>query len=231
MRITTLNLQEFTNWDVRQSVITDYIQSINPDIIVFQEVVFLPTISAFNQVQLLNQTLQYPQSHSAVTRLQLSTKYDTYREGLALLSKYPVTYTDTVILKQAAGDEHNRIVQMIDLDVEGEDVKLANIHFSLTDTVDFATAHLKETLEILEARGEERMIVGDFNLSHLEMLGDIWKEKYYCSTEFEYISFPKTNKRIDYFLIPKTYSFKNIFTSEGTVLSDHHAITADIEVA
>jgi endonuclease/exonuclease/phosphatase family metal-dependent hydrolase len=197
----------------------------------FQEVVFLPTISPYNQVQLLNTELEYPQQHSVITRLQASTKYDTYREGLAVLSKYPVMATDTIVLKQSPNDEHNRIVQLVDVVVDGQTIKLANVHFSLTDTIDFATAHLRETLEILAARGEERIVAGDFNLSHLEELSDMWADTYRASTEQDYITFPKTNKRIDYFLIPKAYSFDSISTSEGAVLSDHQAVTVDITLA
>ena len=37
------------------------------------------------------------------------------------------------------------------------------------------------------------------------------------------------NKRIDYFLIPNTYSFTDISIS-GSTLSDHNAVTAVIEL-
>jgi endonuclease/exonuclease/phosphatase family metal-dependent hydrolase len=229
MRITTLNLQQFVNWEARQPAIIDYLQSTSPDIIVFQEVVFLPKISPYNQVQLLNQTLNYSTIHSAITRLQPSTEHETYREGLAALSKFPVVQSDTIILKQAPGDEHNRIVQLLDLEVDGRIIKIANVHFSITDIIDFATAHLTETLEILAMRGEERIIVGDFNLSSLEEAAYLWEKQYRCSTEKDYITFPKQNKRIDYFLIPKAYSFESISTSEGE-LSDHQAVTVDIKL-
>lgn len=229
MRITTLNLQQFIDWKTRQPEIIKYINSIKPDIIVFQEVVFLPDISPFNQVQLLNQELKYPAIQSAITRLQASTEHETYREGLSMLSKFPVVQADTLILKQAPGDEHNRIIQLLDIEMNGQIVKLANVHFSITDFIDFATAHLEETLEILESRGEERIIVGDFNLSNLEESADKWSDKYRCSDEVEYITYPDMNKRIDYFLIPKTYTFKDIVISPDG-LSDHRALTADIEL-
>ena len=227
MIITTLNLQEFNSWEVRQSAIIEYLKSTSADIILFQEVVFLPTISPYNQVQLLNQTLKYPHIHSAVTRLQPSSKYETYREGLAALSKYPVVQSDTIILKQTQGDEHNRIVQLLDIEIDERIVKIANIHFSLSGTVDYATPHLKETLELLASRGEERIIGGDFNLSNLEEMSDLWEANYRCSTEQDYISFPSMNKRIDYFLIPKSYAFDSIATSEA-VISDHQALTVEI---
>lgn len=230
MRITTLNLQQFTDWETRQPRITEYLRETSPDVVLFQEVVFLPEISPHNQVQLLNQELEYPYIHSAITRLQPSAQHETYREGLAALSKYAVTQSDTLILKQAPGDEHNRIVQLLDVESDGRTTKLANVHFSLTDTTDFATAHLKETLGILAMRGEERVIAGDFNLNNLEELSDVWGDRYRCSTEADYISFPPMNKRVDYFLIPKSDSFTNISTSDDT-LSDHQAVTVDIELA
>ena len=229
MKITTLNIQEFTNWEARQPAIIDYLRTEAPDVIVFQEVVFLPNISAYNQVQLINQELGYEYEQSVVTRLQASMVHETYREGLAAISRYPIIKSDTIILKQAVGDEHNRIVQMLDLEVEGRIVKIANVHFSITDVTDFASAHLQETLDILKMRAEERIIVGDFNLSDLEILSHMWSDTYRCSDEQDYISFPGLNKRIDYFLIPKSYAFNSISTS-GDSLSDHRAVTADINL-
>ena len=146
------------------------------------------------------------------------------------MSKYPIIESDTLVLKKAPGDEHNRIVQLLDISLGDRVLKIANVHFSLTDTIDFATAHLKETLEILSARGEERIIAGDFNMDHLEALSGIWEEHYRSSTERPYVSFPAMNKRIDYFLIPHANSFLDISTSTGE-LSDHQAVTVDIQIA
>lgn len=227
MRITTLNIQEFTNWESRQPAIIEYLKATAPDIIFFQEVVFLPNISPYNQVQLLNQELGYVSEQSAITRLQASKVHETYREGLATLSKYPIVKADTLILKQAAGDEHNRIVQLLDLNIDGQIVKVANVHFSITDITDFATPHLEELLGILEARGEERIIVGDFNLTYLEESADLWNDRYRASIEVPYITYPLMDKRVDYALIPKAYSFENISVS-GDGLSDHRALTVDI---
>ena len=227
MKITTLNLQEFTNWEARQPAIIEYLQSESPDVIVFQEVVFLPNISAFNQAQLLNKSLGYISEQSAVTRLQASTVHKVYREGLATISKYPIVKADALILQRANGDEHNRIVQMLDIDMNGEIVKIANVHFSITDVADFATAHLVETLEILAMRDERRIIIGDFNLADLTAAAPYWEKEYRCSTESDYISYPAMNKRIDYVLIPKAYTFTNISVS-GDNLSDHRALTVDI---
>jgi len=228
MKLTTLNLQGFVDWHERQPAIVEYLRVADPDVIFFQEVVFLPDVSPFNQAQLLNKELQYPYEHSAVTRLQPSHEHKTFREGLAMLSKYPITKSDTVVLKKEFDDEHHRIVQLVDIKMDDHTVLLANVHFSLTDDTDFATAHLKETLEIIEDKGEERIIAGDFNLDHLEDLASIWQEQYEASTKVPYISYPTMHKRNDYVLVPKPFVFAEITTS-GDELSDHRAVTVEID--
>ena len=229
MKLTTLNLQGLIDWNDRKPEIVTYLTATKPDVIVFQEVVYIPTVSPYTQVQLLNTELGYAFEHSAVTRLQPSHQYPVFREGLAMLSNYPVLSTDTIVLRKAEGDEHNRIVQLIDIDVNGAIVKLANVHFSLSDTIDYATGHLKETLEILKMRGEERIIAGDFNLDHLESVAELWNDSYEATTKVPYISYPAMNKRNDYVLVPKAYNFTDLSTS-GDSLSDHRAVTIKINL-
>lgn len=230
MKLTTLNLQGFTDWEQRKPEIVAYLKTTNPDIILFQEVVFLPDISPLNQVQILNQELGYPYEHSVITRLQPSPYYDVYREGLSMLSKHPVTKSNSIVLKQAEGDEHNRILQLADILIDEQIVKIANVHFSLTDETDFATAHLLETLDIMNGYGEKRIIAGDFNIDHLEDLSHVWGDAYEASTKIPYISFPSQHKRNDYVLVPKPYSLKGLSVSSDK-LSDHVAVTFDIDVA
>ena len=146
-----------------------------------------------------------------------------------MLSKYPVTKTDTIVLKKEFDDEHHRIIQLIDVTMGDKVVLLANVHFSLTDDTDFATAHLKETLKIIKDEDEQRIIAGDFNIDHLEQLSDIWSEDYEASTKIPYISFPAMNKRNDYVMVPKPFIFAELSTS-GDKLSDHRAVTVEIDL-
>lgn len=230
MKLTTLNLEGFTDWKNREPKIVEYLRATDPDIIFFQEVVFIPEVSPFNQVQLLNQKLGYPYEHSAVTRLQPSHRYHTFREGLSMLSKHPINKSDTIVLKKEFDDEHNRIIQLVDVTFHGELVQLANVHFSLTDVTDFATAHLKETLAIIAAKKEERIIAGDFNMDYLEDLSDIWSGQYKATVKIPYVSYPLMHKRNDYVLVPKLFSFATLSTS-GDALSDHRALTVQIDVS
>ncbi len=193
---------------------------------------FLPSISPHNQAQLLNQTLGYPFEVSTVSRLQVGLEYPIYREGLALLSKFPISSSDTLSLKKEEGDELNRIVQMVDVVVNGNIIRLGNVHFSITDIVDYATPHLQETLDILKSRHEKRILIGDFNLTYLEESETLWGADYKATTEVPYITYPTWHegpKRTDYALIPNEYTFDSIEVSEDG-LSDHRALTIVIDI-
>lgn len=230
MKITSLNLQGFEDWEERKPNILTHLRQESPDIILLQEVVYLPELSAHNQAQLLNAELGYRYENCAVSRLQKGLEYPVYREGLAAISRYPILQSDVIVLKQAEGDEHQRVIQLLDILVNDEVIKIANIHFSITDFVDYATPHLQETLDLLRARGEERIIAGDFNLDHLEESAELWQDQYHASTVFPYLSFPSWNKRNDYFLVPKKYELTDITTSDIEAnLSDHLALTALIK--
>lgn len=232
LTITSLNLQGFEEWEERNPRILEFLSKVSPDVVFFQEAVFLPSISPHNQAQLLNQELGYPFEVSTISRLQVGLEHPIYREGLALLSKYPISSSDTVSLKQEEGDELNRILQMIDIVVDGAIIRLGNVHFSITDDVDYATPHLQETLDILESRHEKRVLIGDFNLSYLEESESLWGKDYKATTEVPYITYPSWHegpKRTDYALIPNEYSFDSIKVSEDG-LSDHRALTIVIDI-
>jgi endonuclease/exonuclease/phosphatase family metal-dependent hydrolase len=229
LSITSLNLQGFEDWENRDSKIFNYLSRVDSDIVVFQEAVFLPSVSPHNQAQLLNQELHYPFEVSTISRLQVGLEYPIYREGLAMISKHPVTSSDTLILKKADSDKHSRILQLLDVKMEDKIIRVANVHFSVTDNVDFATPHLVETLSILNARKEKRILIGDFNIAHLEETEPLWRDDYIASTNFDYITYPSVHKRIDYALIPKEYSFVSVAVSEDG-LSDHRALTVELEI-
>lgn len=225
MRLTTLNLQGYFGWQERQTNIIEYIKSTNPDIILFQEVVFLPSISYYSQPAILNQTLDYTYEHISIPRLQDSPHFPEYREGLATLSKFPIVKSEVITLKKQPEDEHQRIVQFLDVLQGDKVIKLANIHFSIPDV--FSKLQIEEVFEILRARNEVRIIGGDFNIANLDIYSPIWDQEYFTTTATDYISFPDENKRIDYFLIPKKYRLENTDVSHDG-LSDHRAVTVDI---
>lgn len=220
-------MRGFFEWDDRADRIVNHIKKENPDIVFFQEVVYLPEESPYTQVGLLNKVLRYPFYQGSITRLQESPEYEVYREGLATLSKYPLVNSESIVLKQEEGDPHNRLVQFFDVMVDETTVKFANVHLSVRH--DRALHHLEEVLGIMNARGEKRILIGDFNMEHLERHAHLWRDDYFLSTTVrDYVSFPDEHKTIDYLLVPKEFELEWLRLSDDS-LSDHRAITADVE--
>ncbi len=233
MKITfgSLNVQSFTDWDDRKSNIINYLTRTSPDVVLFQEVTFLPQINARNQVSILNDTLGYTYENIAITRLQDSPTFENYREGLGVLSRWPIVKSETIVLKQQAHDEHQRIVQLIDLQVGTKVVKFAHIHFSISDNDEnLPREHMRELLDIFAAREETRIIGGDFNMNDIDIHADLWQDQYISSSSTPYETYPAMHKRVDYFLLPKDCAFLSITTSPDG-LSDHRALTITLEDA
>ena len=225
MRITTLNLRGFFDWDARSPQIVAYLRGIDPDVVLFQEVVFLPDVSPFSPVELLNRDLGLPFRHEAITRLQRGRTHPVYREGLAVLSKLPLASTQTLALQHETGDPHQRIVQLVDVAAEDGLWPLANVHLSVRD--DFALHHLGEVLTIVRDRGERRVLGGDFNVNHLERHAALWHDAVLTSTVARYRSHPSSEENDDYFLVPTEFRIDRVQVS-GDGLSDHEAITVDL---
>jgi endonuclease/exonuclease/phosphatase family metal-dependent hydrolase len=225
MRITTLNLRGFFDWTARSPQIVAYLQSLAPDVILFQEVVFLPDVSPFSPVELLNRDLGLPFRHEAITRLQRGRTHPVYREGLAVLSRLPLAATQTLALQHETGDPHQRIVQLIDVTGEDGVWPLANVHLSVRD--DFALHHLGEVLTILRDKGERRVLGGDFNVNHLERHASLWHDSVLTSNVAQYRSHPSSDENDDYFLVPTEFRIDRVLVS-GDELSDHEAITVDL---
>ena len=228
MRITSLNLRGFFDWTARSPQIIAYLRSLDPDVILFQEVVYLPDVSPFSPVELLNRDLGLPFRHEAITRLQRGRTHPVYREGLALLSKLPIAATQTLALRHEEGDPHQRIVQFADVTGQGGVWPLANVHLSVRD--DFALHNLGEVLTVLRAKDERRILGGDFNLNHLEQHASLWHDAVLTSTVAHYESHPSSHENDDYFLVPTEFTIDRVRVS-GDDLSDHEAVTVDLSRA
>jgi endonuclease/exonuclease/phosphatase family metal-dependent hydrolase len=225
VRITTLNLRGFFDWTARSPQIIAFLRGVDPDVILFQEVVYLPEISPLSPVELLNRELRLPYRHEAITRLQRGRTHPVYREGLALLSRTPIVATQTLALEHEQGDPHQRIVQFADVEEDGGVWPLANVHLSVRD--DFALHHLEEVLTVLHAKGERRILGGDFNVDHLEQHASLWRDAVLTSAVAHYQSHPSSQENDDYFLVPTEFAIDRV-TVSGDDLSDHEAVTVDL---
>lgn len=229
MRITSLNLQGFADWEARMPRVVAYLRELAPDVVLFQEVVWLPEISPVTQVDLLARELDYPFRHQSVTRLQHGRVVTDYREGLGLLSRHPVPSTEALVLHHESGDPHQRIVQLADVVVDEVTWPLMNVHLSVRD--DFAMHHLEEVLRMQDEREERRILGGDFNVDHLERHAALWRSwGRLSSEELQYLSRPLSHETDDYFLVPDRFTMTEVQIS-GDGLSDHRALTVDLRVA
>jgi endonuclease/exonuclease/phosphatase family metal-dependent hydrolase len=226
MKIVSLNLAGFFDWDRRLPRILRYLEREQPELVLLQEVVYLPEVSPFTQLDLLNQAAGFPHRHASISRLQRGEDLGPYREGLGMLSRLPVTGAETIVLLHEEDDPHNRLVQFFEIS-DGAVWKFANVHLSVRD--EYALHHLEEVLGILKSRGEKRIIGGDFNVNHLERHAHLWRDEYVLTTEIEhYVSFARSGQANDYFLVPKEYEVKSIELSEDG-LSDHRALAVHVQ--
>jgi endonuclease/exonuclease/phosphatase family metal-dependent hydrolase len=227
MKIVSLNLRGYVDWPERLPRIVSYLQAERPDLVLLQEVVYLPDVSPYTQLDSLNEVLGFPYRHASVSRLQPSKQFGAYREGLGVLSRFPVTQSETLILLHEAADPHNRLVQFFDVEVGADEPwKFANVHLSVRD--DYALHQFEEVLGILKSRGEKRIVAGDFNINHFERRGRLWREDYVLTSEVEqYVSFAGSHQANDYFLVPKDHELGSIRLS-GDGLSDHRALAVVI---
>ena len=224
-RIITLNLAGRKNIDTRFDAIVRFLNEEKADIVCLQEVTFTDSESLAHQI---NERLETPYKF---VQADLAETFErdgqTLTDGLAVLSKAPISSAKTITLTPVPADEngrpdfHRRIAQVVELD---DDTTVINTHLASNNN-----SHL-QFAELLKLVPENSILAGDFNLPKPKLLDnkDLWSPKYNCSIEvIDYISFPKENQTFDYFLMPKTKRISNIcIVSE---LSDHNAIICDID--
>lgn len=68
MKIVSLNLRGFFDWEARMPLILRYLEREQPEVVLLQEVVYLPEVSPFSQLDLLNQAAGFPHLHSSISR-------------------------------------------------------------------------------------------------------------------------------------------------------------------
>jgi endonuclease/exonuclease/phosphatase family metal-dependent hydrolase len=227
MKVTSLNLAGYKNWPERESNIVSYLETTGSDVVFFQEVKFDIEYSPFTQSRHLNSLLVTPYLHSqtSVSRIFESSSSES-REGLAVLSKYPIIDSETIVLKKRADDKHTRIIQKVRLLVDNRIINFTNVHFSNND---YSDEQLEETIRITKSRGETSVILGDFNIFDIKTVSDLYSGDYRVSTDFyQYVSFPSENVTLDYVLVPRDYGFTSLNIGEN--LSDHNALTFELSV-
>lgn len=227
MKVTSLNLAGYKNWTEREANIVSYLETTDSDVVFLQEVKFNIEYSAYTQSRYLNSLLSrpYPHSQASVSRIFESGGSES-REGLAVLSKYPISDSEIIVLKKRADDKHTRIIQKVSVLVDGQTINFTNVHFSNND---YSDEQLEETLKITKSRNETSVILGDFNIFDIKTVSDLYSDDYRVSTDFyQYVSFPSENVTLDYVLVPRDYRFESLDIGEN--LSDHNALTFELSL-
>jgi endonuclease/exonuclease/phosphatase family metal-dependent hydrolase len=203
MKVTSLNLAGYKNWSERESHVISYLEAMNSDVVFLQEVKFNSEYSSYTQSKYLNSKLEapYPYTQSSVSRYYLQSDSIESREGLAVLSKYPITDSEIIVLKKHTDDKHTRIIQKVSLLVDGQTINFTNVHFSNND---YSDEQLEETLQITKSRDEASVILGDFNIFDIQTVRGLYSDDYRVSTDFyQYVSFPSENVTLDYVIVPR----------------------------
>ena len=246
MKIISLNIAGRANFgkdfDARIKKIIEFINDQNADIVCFQEVTFGQKESLASKINnSLNNPYKYMVadmsekytfdrfSKAAMKKWEqgLTEHFDDYlTDGLAVLSKTPISKCETIVMKPAPKDERGkpdlrvRIVQNITLE---SNLTLSNVHFATNNN---AYQQLDELLGYCTSD----IVVGDFNMSTTDIHNhrNIWSKTYQESTDFQdYISFPSEDATFDHMLLAQDYKFKLIDKQDG--LSDHSAIIFQID--
>lgn len=228
LKIVSLNIAGFRDWKTRKPQIVDFLDAEAADVVLLQEIKFDPKTSAYTQASMINQQLShsYNYTQTTVSKFYQPSAGKAYREGLAILSRYPIVTSEALVLTKNLDDKHPRIVQNADLQLNDRILGISNIHLSNNQ---FSTEQLQELLDIFKARDEHRIIAGDFNIFDLSQPKDMYMADYTASVEFKkYTSFPTEDRTLDYSLIPKPYTYESIGVKEG--LSDHNALVFNINV-
>jgi len=233
LRLMTLNLWGYEQWGDRKDAVLSLINRQSPDVIALQEVQLDMNKSSISQASFLAKKELYPYtvyvpSFRTKRHPRRQSLSGGYSHGLALLSRYPIVSSELYLLSQGAEFNEPCSVLFANIQVDGENIDLCNVHFGNTDQE--SSKHLEELSEICVARDSQPIILGDFNMFELDKHTSSAPLRGYSlsSDELSYISIPKNNGTLDYIAIPKQYSFSSV-TCPKDIVSDHRAVCADIE--
>lgn len=234
IRIFDLNLWNYNKFEERKPRIIEAVKKYDPDIIALQEVRddLRFNIKGHNQARQLNDELKYKYS-SFMKTMDINVIQDRVGapyciEGLAVLSKYPITKVIKKRLKQHTIDKFTRGILCANINKGDTLIEVCVVHFSPGGF--FGKLHLDETLRYFKKRQMFPVIMGDFNIDDQDYIVRLASKDYEVSNDFNAcVTLPETERTIDDILIPKKFKFKKFFCA-GKELSDHRALIAELFV-
>lgn len=152
LKIVTLNLlADLSRWKQRRGLLVQELERLSPDLVALQEV-HLPQ----NTAQWLADQLGYVNVY-----LTPKMSFEANREAIAILSRLPFTAQDSLPLGR-----QNRVAQYVQVEDEGQQVRLVNGHFYWQPGE--SAARLQQVERVLAWLGDALdnppcIICGDFN--------------------------------------------------------------------
>lgn len=234
LRLMTLNLWCYFDWDNRKDTILSVVKDLNPDIIAFQEAQTNHSFSPWPQSDFVADNCGYKYRVFAPTYKrdgQIDTDGEMTQEtsfGLALISKYPIISSETYFLRQHPDHDEACSVLFVKIAIDGEVVDICNVHFGNSDL--FSDLHLNELMDLCEERGIKPIILGDFNHFNLGVYKENRLKDYTLTTDIaDYESMPKNNGTLDYIVTPiELYSIQSVICPTEYI-SDHRALFTSVE--
>jgi endonuclease/exonuclease/phosphatase family metal-dependent hydrolase len=233
LKIMTLNLWCYFDWNNRKDNIISLVNELAPDFKAFQEAQTNHSFSEFPQSDFIADNCGFKYRVFAPTYKrdgQIDKDGGMTQEtsfGLAFISKFPVISSETYFLRQHPDHDEACSVLFCKIDVDGTPVDVCNVHFGNSDL--FADLHLNELMDLCEERKIKPIILGDFNIFNLSAYKSNRLKDYMISTDVaEYTSMPKDKGTLDYIAVPSAYTLSNVQCPELYV-SDHRALFATAE--
>lgn len=235
MKIMTLNLWCYFDWDNRKDTIDALVKKEAPDFVAFQEAQTNPAFSDFPQSDAIADAGGYRYRAFAPTYKrdgQIDKNGDMTQEtsfGLALISKYPIISSETYFLRQHPDHDEACSVLFCKIDVNGTILDVCNVHFGNSDL--FSDLHLNELMDLCEKRGTRPIILGDFNHFDLGVYKQSRLREYTLTTDVAvYESMPKNSGTLDYIVVPSDRCVISSVVCLDEYVSDHRALLATVEL-
>lgn len=239
MKILSLNLWRYYDWENRFENIVESIKEKKPDVIFLQETQLDKEKNNFSQVEILKKELQ-EYKYSIFSTIVVKTHQrgkklkNPIQHGMAILSKHPIINSFNYFLELSEDEKEHRSILCFDIEKDGKIEKMANVHFGNREN--WAKKQLKEFINFLNLRNEKRIMAGDFNLFEMIEYSDIYKDyklsydfKKYQSFKDDYENGKMVEKKgtLDYILIPDNYEFEKLEVIDK-YLSDHSGLSSEI---
>jgi len=241
MKVLTINIWRYYEWEERKEKLINFLKEQNADIVFLQEVAYDERLKDkwANQIEEINKQVKY--SYSAFGELREMKKWHDKPIdwimycGLGILSKYPIKYSEVIILPPVEKDKKSGFMHIV-IETPKGDLNLINVHFENTDAG--SKEHLKETLEWCKNKGIKPIIAGDFNMQVTENLKELAEKDYQISylikpyksfmpTEFSNNTIPIT---LDYIISHKEeFEMKEVECINNDI-SDHNPVIAGVEL-